>query len=68
MDSGLFLRDDRAPQAEQQAIQILMRLSRAVFAECAIVMPLRVRIQLCIQRKVGTVFKVSGAISSSHLD
>jgi hypothetical protein len=68
MDSGLFLRDDRNPQAEQQAIQILMRLSRAVFAECAIVVPLRVRMRLWVQRKVGTVFKVSDAISSSHLD
>jgi hypothetical protein len=67
-DSGLFLRDERDPVAEQQAIQILMRLSRAVFSECAVVLPLRVRMRLWLQRKAGRVFKVSGANGASHLD
>ena len=67
-DSGLFVRDERDSKAEQQAIQILMRLSRAVFSECAVVVPVRVRMRLWIQRRAGRIFRVSGANGGSHLD
>ena len=39
VDSGMFLRDERNKRDEDAAIQILMRLSRAVFAECPEVVP-----------------------------
>lgn len=44
VDSGLFLRDERNQRDEDEAIQILMRLSRAVFAECPEVVPVRRRL------------------------
>ncbi len=49
VDSGLFLRDERNQRDEHEAIQILMRMSRAVFAECPEVVPVR--------RRLGKWFK-----------
>ena len=40
----MFLRDERNQRDEDEAIQILMRLSRAVFAECPEVVPVRRRL------------------------
>lgn len=44
VDSGMFLRDERNQRDEDAAIQILMRLSRAVFAGCPEVVPVRKRL------------------------
>jgi hypothetical protein len=35
VDSRLFTKDEREAQDDAEAVQILMRMSRAVFAECA---------------------------------
>lgn len=56
VDSGLFLRDERNQRDEHEAIQILMRLSRAVFAECPEVVPLRRRLEAWGERLTGRVF------------
>ena len=44
VDSGMFLRDERNQRDEDAAIQILMRLSRAIFAECPEVVPVGKRL------------------------
>ena len=44
VDSGMFLRDERNRRDEDAAIQILMRLSRAVFAECPEIVPVGQRL------------------------
>lgn len=41
VDSRLFLTSGLDDRAEQEAIQIMMRASRAVFADCAEIVPLR---------------------------
>lgn len=43
VDSALFHRETSESRANQDAVQILMRASRAVFAECPEVLPLRRR-------------------------
>lgn len=43
VDSALFYRESSDSRANQDAVQILMRASRAVFAECPEVLPLRQR-------------------------
>ena len=56
MDSRIFLRDGRAEQDEQEAIQILMRLSRTVFLECPEVVPVSRRLgRWLTERVAGTV-------------
>ena len=48
MDSRLFLVERATPKAEQDALQILMRMSRAVFLECPEVVSVWTRFgQLC---------------------
>jgi hypothetical protein len=48
MDSRLFLVERASPKAEQDALQILMRMSRAVFLECPEVVSVWTRFgQLC---------------------
>lgn len=43
IDSGMFHQDAIDTRANQEAVQILMRLSRLVFAECPEVIPVRRR-------------------------
>lgn len=43
VDSRLFNQNDADAHSDQEAIQVLMRMSRAVFAECDEVLPLRRR-------------------------
>ncbi len=50
VDCGMFQGDELDGQANQAAVQILMRLSRAVFLECPEVLPVRRRVGLWGQR------------------
>ncbi len=43
-DSQLFLTDEAGARHSQEAVQILMRCSRAVFMECPEVVPVRRRL------------------------
>lgn len=52
VDSRLFITSGLDERAEQQAIQSLMRASRAVFVECAEVVPLRSQVRLWIERRL----------------
>lgn len=52
VDSRLFITSGLDDRAEHQAIQILMRASRAVFAECAEVLPLRRQLALWIEKRL----------------
>ena len=45
VDSQLYLNPGVSPQAEVEARQILMRLSREVFAECPEIIPLRLKLK-----------------------
>ena len=45
IDSRMFLVDEPASSADAEAVQILASLSRAVFAECREVKPLRRRLR-----------------------
>lgn len=58
VDSGMFLRDERNQRDEDAAIQILMRLSRAVFAECPEVVPVGRRLGNWAKR---VVMRLAGA-------
>ncbi len=53
-DSGLFAESStvESMQAEAQAVQILMRASRAVFEECAEVVPVGERLSRWFDRRV----------------
>ena len=51
IDSGLFAGDERSRKDDTEAVQILMRLSRAVFLECPEVQPLRRRLGGWLVRK-----------------
>ncbi len=44
VDSRLFAQNDADAQSDQEAIQLLMRMSRAVFSECPELLPLRHRL------------------------
>ena len=48
VDSRLFAQSEADARSDQEAIQLLMRMSRAVFAECPEVLPLRRRLGLWI--------------------
>lgn len=52
VDSRLFLTSGLDERAEQEAIQIMMRASRAVFAECAEVVPLRRQVDQWLQKRL----------------
>jgi len=52
VDSRLFQVEDDNQRAEQEAVQILMRASRAVFAECAEVVSLRTRLRRWLQERL----------------
>jgi hypothetical protein len=53
VDSRLFQAGDHNQRAEQEAVQILMRLSRAVFAECPEVVSLRKRLGRWIAERIA---------------
>ena len=53
-DSRFFQGDDHNRQDEQEAVQILMRLSRAVFVECADVLSLRLRIRRWLNDRLAS--------------
>lgn len=46
VDQRMFEMNESNARADQEAIQILMRMSRAVFAECREVVPLGTRVSL----------------------
>ncbi len=48
VDSRLFVLDGAVLRSDDEAVQILMRLSRAVFAECPEVVSLRRRLRMWI--------------------
>lgn len=49
VDSRLFQMDDQGQRDEAEAVQILMRLSRAVFAECPEVVSIHERLRRWLQ-------------------
>ncbi|ADW69235.1 hypothetical protein [Granulicella tundricola] len=57
VDSRLFGVDERTVKSNQEAVQILMRLSRAVFSECPEVVPVGRKFNLWMR---GMVDKVIG--------
>ncbi len=59
VDSRLFQVGDHNRRAEQEAVQILMRLSRAVFAECPEVVSLRKRLKRWLVQRVMHDSKVA---------
>ena len=58
IDSQLWLGRDYDPKNDQEAIQILMRLSREVFAECPEVISVRRRLKAWVAERVGGDDKV----------
>ena len=54
VDSRMFLVDQLSTHADAEAVQILMRLSRQVFAECAEVVPPARRLRLWIAERLDT--------------
>lgn len=52
VDSRLFIASGLDERAEQEAVQVLMRVSRAIFAECAEVVPLRRQMGLWIEKRL----------------
>jgi len=52
MDSRMVLVDEPATRADTEALEILMRLSRGVFSECAEIVPLRRRLKAWMMAKV----------------
>ena len=52
VDSRLFQTGDHVQRDEQEAVQILMRLSRAVFSECPEVVSLRKRLRRWLGERV----------------
>lgn len=44
VDSRLFAQSEKEAKSDQEAIQLLMRMSRAVFLECPEVVPMRRRL------------------------
>lgn len=53
VDSQLFALDQASVRSEDEAVQIMMRLSRAVFAECPEVITLRQRLRLWITDRLS---------------
>jgi hypothetical protein len=58
IDSQLWRGQDYRPKDDQEAIQILMRLSRAVFAECPEVISMRRQFTMWVAERVGGGAKV----------
>ena len=52
VDSRLFITSGLDDRAEQEAVQMLMHFSRAVFAECEEIVPLRMRFSLWMQKRL----------------
>ena len=52
VDSRLFITSGLDERAEQEAAQILMRASRAIFAECVEVVPLRRKVGCWIEKQL----------------
>ena len=53
VDSRMFSAGEYDSRDEQEAIQILMRMSRAVFAECPEVISLRRRLRRWVQERLA---------------
>ena len=53
VDSRMFQVEDSSQRDHQEAVQILMRMSRAVFAECPEVVSLRRRFRRWIEAQLG---------------
>ena len=53
VDSRLFLLDQAAVRSDDEAVQIMMRLSRAVFAECPEVVSLRRKLHMWVVERLG---------------
>lgn len=51
IDSRLFDQVDRNPRDKEEAVQILMRMSRAVFAECTDVVPVGRRMRQWVREQ-----------------
>ena len=54
VDSRLFTLDEAGLQSDSEAIQIMMRLSRAVFAECPEVISLRKRVRMWLVERLAS--------------
>lgn len=52
VDSRLFITSGLDERAEQEAIQIMMRASRAVFADCTEVIPLRQQLDQWLHKRL----------------
>lgn len=52
MDSRAVLIDEPSTRADAEALEILMRLNRSVFAECKEIVPLRQRLKAWLLAKV----------------
>lgn len=52
MDSRMALIDEPSTKADADALEILMRLSRCVFSECAEIVPVRRRLKAWVLTKV----------------
>lgn len=57
VDSRLFCQTDADAKSDQEAIQILMRLSREVFSECPAVIPVRTRVEHWLQKRSWPGYK-----------
>jgi hypothetical protein len=53
VDSRMFRSEEPTAPADAEALQILMLLSRQVFAECAEVVPLAHRLRIWIDKRIG---------------
>jgi hypothetical protein len=54
VDSRMFLSAEPSTSADNEALQILMLLSRQVFAECAETVPLARRLRLWVAERLGS--------------
>jgi hypothetical protein len=55
VDSRMFMIDQPSTRADAEAVQILMRLSREVFSDCAEVVPPARRLRLWINSRLSTL-------------
>lgn len=55
VDSRMFDSEEPTTPADAEALQILMLLSRQVFAECAEVIPLAHRLRIWINKRLDTI-------------
>lgn len=60
VDSRLFHTGEHNQRDENEAIQTLMRLSRAVFSECPEVVPLSQRVRGWVSERIAGVWSAQG--------